>query len=81
MVRETVPPRSDAVQVAALLDSPEIAGIIANMIAFGDPDSVGENLANALMNGVDGFTMSLPANGHIPERVELLGEVAAKVVG
>jgi hypothetical protein len=33
MVRETVPPRSDAVQLAALLDSPEIDQLVAELQA------------------------------------------------
>jgi hypothetical protein len=33
MVRETVPPRSDAVQVAGLLDSPEIVRLVAELEA------------------------------------------------
>jgi len=48
---------------------------------FGDPDTVGERLSKELALGIDGFTINLPANGHIPERVALLGETAAKVVG
>ena len=48
---------------------------------WGDPDTVGEQLAADLAVGVDGFTINLPANGHLPGRVSLLGEVAAKVVG
>ena len=55
--------------------------MILGMFTLGTPDEVGEQLAAALESGVDGFTCSLPANGHIPERVELLGQVAAKVVG
>jgi F420-dependent oxidoreductase-like protein len=47
----------------------------------GDPDTVGEQLTADLALGVDGFTINLPANGHVPGRVSLLGEVAAKVVG
>jgi Transposase domain (DUF772) len=31
VVRQTVPPRSDAVQVAGLLDSPEIAQLVAEL--------------------------------------------------
>jgi hypothetical protein len=31
--------------------------------------------------GIDGFGMSLAVNGHLPGRVGLLGETAAKVVG
>jgi F420-dependent oxidoreductase-like protein len=48
---------------------------------LGDPDTVGERLAADLALGVDGFTLNAPANGHIPGRVTLLGETAAKVVG
>lgn len=33
MVRKTVPPRSDAVQLAALLDSPEIAQLVSELAA------------------------------------------------
>src|SRR5438034_9149272 len=33
MVRETVPPRSDAVLVAGLLDSPEIAQLVTELAA------------------------------------------------
>jgi len=55
--------------------------MILGMFTLGTPDEVGEQLTAALESGVDGFTCSLPANGHIPERVEQLGQVAAKVVG
>jgi hypothetical protein len=34
-----------------------------------------------MIEGVDGFTVNCPANGHIEGRVELLGEVLRKVVG
>jgi F420-dependent oxidoreductase-like protein len=47
---------------------------------FGDPDTVGERLSEDLARGVDGFTINLPANGHIPERVALLGETVAPLV-
>ena len=50
------------------------------MIILGDPDEVGEQLAGVLALGVDGFTCNLPANGHDPERVELLGQTASKVL-
>ncbi len=47
----------------------------------GGPDEVGEQLARRLESGVDGFTLSLPVNGHELEPIELLGRVAAEVVG
>jgi F420-dependent oxidoreductase-like protein len=48
---------------------------------LGDPDTVGERLTADLSMGVDGFTLNAPANGHVPGRVTLLGETAAKIVG
>ncbi len=55
--------------------------ILTTRIILGDPDTVGERLQADLAMGVDGFTINAPANGHIPGRVSLLGEIAAKVVG
>jgi alkanesulfonate monooxygenase SsuD/methylene tetrahydromethanopterin reductase-like flavin-dependent oxidoreductase (luciferase family) len=40
----------------------------------GDPDSVAAKFEEDLATGVEGFTINMPANGHIPERVSLLGE-------
>lgn len=54
---------------------------ILGRFTFGDPDEVGEQLAAILAQGVDGFTCNLPANGHDPDNVELLGQTAAKLVG
>jgi F420-dependent oxidoreductase-like protein len=54
---------------------------ITDRFTLGDPDEVGEQLAAVLETGVDGFTMNLPANGHDPDRVELLGQTASKLVG
>ena len=47
----------------------------------GDPDAVGEQFEQALGLGIDGFTVNMPLNGHVPGRVTLLGEVLSKVVG
>jgi F420-dependent oxidoreductase-like protein len=54
---------------------------IASRFVLGDADTVGERLTADLALGVDGFTLNAPANGHIPGRVQLLGETAAKIVG
>lgn len=54
--------------------------LIATMVVWGDPDEVGERLTAVLDTGADGFTCSLPGNGHIPGRVELLGATATKVL-
>ncbi len=40
----------------------------------GDPDTVAAKFEEDLATGVDGFTVNMPANGHISERVSLLGE-------
>ena len=53
---------------------------ILDRFIVGDPDTVGERLAADLALGIDGFTLNLPLNGHIPGRVELLGKTASKVV-
>ena len=59
----------------------EIQAMVDGMIACGDADTVGEKLTEWKATGIDGFTLSAPANGHLPERVALLGEVASSVMG
>ena len=56
----------------------EVVELAKSMLVFGDPDTVGERLAGYKAAGLDGLNMSLPANGTVPERVELLAEVAGK---
>lgn len=58
----------------------DLQAMIEGMIVVGDPDTVGERFADWLDLGVDGFTVSLPANTHLPERVELLGATLAPLV-
>ncbi len=58
----------------------ELRQMIDSMIVVGDPDTVGEQFAEWQRLGVDGFTVSLPANTHLPERVELLGRTLAPLV-
>ncbi len=45
------------------------------ILIFGDPDTVGEQLQACMDTGIDGITMNLPANGHIVDRIGLLGEI------
>lgn len=47
---------------------------------YGDPDTVGQKFADDKALGVDGFTVNMPANGHVPERVGLLGETLAPLI-
>lgn len=67
------------VDLAALDDDAKAQ--LQGRFIFGDPDTVGERLSAELALGVDGFTINMPANGHIPGRVALLGETASKVLG
>ena len=55
--------------------------MILSLVVWGDPDDVGEQFTAVLGLGVDGLTCSLPANGHDPDRVELLGQTATKALG
>ncbi len=55
--------------------------MMLGLFVWGDPDAVGERLTEILATGIDGFTLSLPAQAHKPESVELLGTVASKVLG
>jgi len=54
---------------------------ILALVIWGSPDEVGEQLEAVMASGIDGITCSLPANGWMPERVELLGATAGKVLG
>lgn len=56
------------------------AKLLANFI-WGDPDTVGEKFAEHLRPGIDGFTVNMPANGHVEGRVELLGRTLAPLIG
>ena len=58
------------------MSSPSLEGA-RRSLTIGGPDEVGEELQRRLDLGLDGLTISLNANGHIPERVELLGEVVS----
>ncbi len=59
----------------------EVIELAKGMVIHGDPDTVGERLETMMTSGIDGITVSLMANGHIPGRVSLLGEVASKALG
>jgi len=58
----------------------ELQVMIDGMIVVGDPSTVGERFEQWKALGVDGFTVSMPANGHLPERVALLGETLAPLL-
>ena len=58
----------------------DFRAMVESMVVLGDPDEVGERLAQILELGAEGITMSAPANGNVAERVEALGEVATKAL-
>jgi len=61
--------------------SEEDAAGVRAMVPHGDPDEIGELFSERLATGIDGFTVSAPANGHVEGRVTLLGETLSKVIG
>lgn len=56
----------------------DVVDMMKSFIVYGDPDTVGEKLVAFLNTGVDGFTLSLPTNGHNTDRIGLLADVANK---
>jgi F420-dependent oxidoreductase-like protein len=62
------------------LDDTSRAAVEADWV-LGDPDTVGARLEADMSLGIDGYVLSLVANGHIPERVALLGATVSKVSG
>ena len=58
----------------------EVIEMIKGMIIFGDPDTVGEKIQEFVDAGVDGLTINMPINGHITERISLVGEIANKIL-
>ena len=59
--------------------SDEVVEMMKGMALHGDPDTVGEGLEAFAATGIDGVMINAVANGHVPGRVTLLGEVASKV--
>ena len=59
----------------------EIVEMVKGILIHGDPDTVGEQLQATMATGIDGLTINLPANGHVTERIALLGEVAGAAMG
>ncbi len=64
---------------AYIARQPESAPRRASVIV-GSPEEVADRYAALLATGIDGFTVNAPANGHLPERVELLGATLAPLL-
>jgi F420-dependent oxidoreductase-like protein len=58
----------------------EEQGFWLSNFAWGDPDTVGEQFAEMLRPGIDGFTVNMVANGHVEGRVALLGQTLAPLI-
>lgn len=58
----------------------EVIEMLKGMIIFGDPDTVGEHLQAFVDTGIDGLAINMPANGHVVERIGLVGEIANKIL-
>ena len=54
---------------------------MTSRVVVGDPDTVGERFAADLALGLDGFTVNLTLNGHVPGRVDAARRDPAEVVG
>jgi len=59
----------------------QVMGMVRKALIFGDADTVGERIAEAVGMGLDGITVDLPVNGHNLERVELLGQISLRALG
>ncbi len=59
----------------------QVMQAIRQQLIFGDADTVGEILERAVAAGLDGLTVDLPVNGHNPDRIALLAELAHKALG
>jgi len=57
-----------------------IVAAAKKQLVYGDPDTVGEAMEAAVSKGLDGVAVDLPVNGHLTERIELLGEIAGKIL-
>ena len=58
-----------------------VVNTVRKALIFGDADTVGERISDAVGMGLDGITVDLPVNGHNLERIALLGEIARKILG
>ncbi len=72
---------ADARELAQLKGwSNDVVDMLKGVLIFGDPDTVGERLQEIVNCGIDGLTINLPVNGHITDRISLLGEIANKIL-
>lgn len=71
--------RTLGVDVSTMSD--DDAEAFRTMLPYGAPEEITERASAMLAQGVDGLTVSLPANAGIEGRVELLGEAIRPLIG
>jgi F420-dependent oxidoreductase-like protein len=55
---------------------------IDRALVMGDPDAVGERVQREILGaGLDGIIVNLPANGHLPEAIDLAATTLRKALG
>lgn len=55
---------------------------IDRALVIGDPDTVGERVQREILGaGLDGIVVNLPANGHLPEAIDLAAATLRKALG
>ena len=55
---------------------------IDRALLLGDPDEVGERVQREILGaGLDGIVVNLPANGHLPEAIDLCAATLRKALG
>ncbi len=61
------------------LDDPGVRDMVLGRFVLGDPDEVGEQVAELRAAGLDGVALNMPADGFDVESVALAGQTLAKV--
>jgi len=70
---------ADVLEIAAVKGwNNDVVEMVKQILIYGDPDTVGEQLEAMMATGIDGLTINLAGNGHKTERIALLGEVGLK---
>ena len=61
------------------LDDPGVRSMVLDRFVLGDPDEVGEQVAELRAGGLDGVVLNMPVDGFDVERVALAGQTLSKV--
>jgi F420-dependent oxidoreductase-like protein len=64
---------------ASALDDPGVRDMVLSRFVVGDPDEVGEQVAELRAAGLDGVVLSMPVDGFDTESVALAGQTLSKV--